>query len=89
MDGTCTEIIEELCEGYEFHPETPCEPWPCQLVGACCYDNQLCVFALEGDCYANYDWYEFLPFEPCEPNPCPPPVPVEETTWGSIKADYR
>jgi hypothetical protein len=87
-DGTCEFVLEENCTGYLFIPDTPCEPNPCPQPGACCYDDQMCVFTLDTDCYANYNWYVFIPDTACEPNPCPP-IAVEETTWGSIKANYR
>jgi hypothetical protein len=57
-------------------------------VGACCYDDQLCIVTNEADCYEQYNGYVWMPEGDCDPNPCPP-VAVEETTWGRIKAGFK
>jgi hypothetical protein len=52
--------------------------------GACCFGPN-CTLLLEADCAAQGGvWYGGA----CDPNPCPP-VPVENTSWGQIKANYR
>ena len=35
-----------------------------------------------------YNGYLWLIDDVCEPNPCPP-VAIEETTWGKIKAGFK
>lgn len=54
------------------------------LDGACCFGPD-CVILAEGACAQQGGvWYG----GPCDPNPCPP-VPVEESSWGAIKNQYR
>jgi len=54
------------------------------IEGACCLSNGSCVVMAPGDCTGTYmgDGTD------CDPNPCPP-VPVQESTWGLIKNQYR
>jgi hypothetical protein len=58
------------------------EPVP----GACCLGPGNCVMMLQSDCYAEggYHWEP----RPCDPKPCGG-LPVEETSWGRIKATHR
>jgi hypothetical protein len=84
-DGTCVFDLEDNCTGYLFIPETPCDPNPCPQPGACCMADGTCYIALQDVCEGAGDTFEG---GPCDPNPCEV-IPVEETTWGSIKADYR
>jgi hypothetical protein len=49
-------------------------------------EDATCYIALEEDCVGAGDTWDGS--ESCEPNPCEV-IPVDETTWGSIKADYR
>ena len=90
-DGSCAFVIAEDCVEFGGEPQgegTDCDPNPCPAPGACCYDDQQCIVAMEDECYDVYNGYLWIPDEDCEPNPCPPTA-VEETTWGSIKANYR
>lgn len=57
-------------------------------VGACCLIDGTCLLITEDECVANPQFAYFLPDQVCEPNPCVP-VPVEESTWGSIKAKFH
>jgi hypothetical protein len=58
----------------------------CQV---CCFPDGSCQIQTgEEECAAaGGEWRPDLG-DSCDPNPCPP-VPVEETTWGNIKTNYR
>jgi hypothetical protein len=51
--------------------------------GACCIDT-VCVITTEAGCQGTWQGAG----TDCDPNPCVP-VPVEESSWGHIKANYR
>ncbi len=54
---------------------------------ACCLPSGICVVVPETECSAaEGDW--LWPLTSCVPDPCTP-TPVEETSWGKIKARYR
>lgn len=86
-DGTCQLLFADAClgaGGIVFGG--PCDPNPCPEPppqGACCFGAD-CVITTQSLCIAQGGaWFG----GECEPNPCA--VPVEETTWGAIKANYR
>jgi hypothetical protein len=61
--------------------------WDPPVEGACCLEfaPPNCVMMLESDCYAQGGlWFG----GPCDPSPCIND-PVEETSWGRIKARWR
>lgn len=31
-DGSCVEMLEAECDGYEWYPDTPCDPNPCEPI---------------------------------------------------------
>jgi hypothetical protein len=72
-DGSCQFVLEDLCTGYLFIPDTPCEPDnPCPpptAEGACCYPDGSCVELPAADCMENYLGDGTV----CDPNPCPQP----------------
>lgn len=54
------------------------------LTGACCLTDGTCVMTTQVDCTGQYMGDGIS----CDSNPCPP-VPVQPTTWGSIKNEYK
>jgi hypothetical protein len=59
---------------------------PCQVEAACCVDG-LCRVTTEADCAtAGGTWFPDQPT--CDGFECPP-VATQESSWGSIKANYR
>jgi hypothetical protein len=88
-DATCEYVQEVDCPTGDWRMFVECDPNPCEyLLGACC-DGPECLLLTEEECLeGGYDpgWFGDE-FDTCDPNPCPP-VPVEESTWGQIKANY-
>jgi len=85
-DGHCEYVMEAQCPTGDWRVGVPCDPNPCrQPLGACCYPDGHCEYVEQAQCPTG-DWRDGMP---CDPNPCPPPVPVQETDWGRIKAHYR
>jgi hypothetical protein len=88
-DGSCEMLLADECVangGIPQGPGTVCDPNPCPPpppVGACCFDTD-CVLLTEADCVAQGG--QFIGGD-CDPNPCV--IPVQDTSWGSIKAIYR
>jgi len=84
----CFILNERDClaqEGTYLGDDTVCDPNPCEFSGACCV-GQDCLVLTETECMAQDGTYlgDNLP---CDPNPCL--NPVEDTTWGAIKNNYR
>jgi len=57
-----------------------------QLTGACCLEAYECALVPQVEC--DQMGGVFLG-GPCDPNPCEQYSPVEESSWGRIKAIYR
>ena len=79
----------DVCEalGGVFYAGVQCGSDPCGLLGACCLQNGSCVLLSSEDCTAHSgSWLG--EGTSCTPNPCPP-TPVERTSWGRIKQQYR
>lgn len=55
--------------------------------GACCV-NYVCSIMTAAECERAGGTY-YGDGSTCDPTPCPPPIPVEEKTWGTIKSNYR
>jgi len=57
-------------------------------MGACCHPDGSCVVTPEAQCTPPNIWHpEWLT---CDPNNCPPPpTPVENSSWGSIKHSFK
>lgn len=87
-NGTCQMLFADACvaAGGSFYGGV-CDPNPCPpppVESACCL-NGVCTITTETLCLgAGGTW---LPDTACDPNPCV--IPVEETSWGQIKANYR
>ena len=66
---------------------TTCDQIACKApaMGACCLDPGICLVTDEEGCAAQGGIYHAE--VPCEPNPCD--TPVEQATWGRIKAGFR
>lgn len=60
---------------------------PAGVQGACCAPDGSCTMTAQGDCAAPSVWHG--EWTSCNPNPCPQPVPVEKSSWGSLKNSYR
>ena len=86
---------------YHLRSDSPCLPVssPCGAligtlgegclapgVGACCIGTE-CFVRTEADCAQQLGSYQG-DGTTCDPDPCVP-IPVEQTTWGRIKAQYR
>lgn len=87
----CTVLMETECaaQGGSFLGDgTTCTPNPCACIfGACCFPDGSCLELLQIDCVGQGgSWLGEN--TRCEPFACDP-VPVEETSWGEIKATYR
>jgi len=89
LDGTCTMVSAAECQtaGGSFIGGE-CTPTLCPIIvyGACCKDG-VCDFVTPAQCAAISGTY-MGDNVPCSAVICPP-VPVERTSWGQIKADYR
>jgi len=93
-DGHCEYVTETVCLATGGDPQgygTICQPNLCPLppeTGACCIgDHGHCEVLTADQCAAQGGAYQGDNV-PCDPNPCPI-VPVRNTTWGQIKANYR
>jgi hypothetical protein len=89
-DGSCVVVFRDECAaaGGEFQGDgSACDPNPCPqpATGACCV-GEICSVRTAAECDAAGGSYLGNDV-PCDPNPCV--VPVEETSWGSIKGIYR
>ena len=84
-DGSCSYGSVEQCGG-QFLGDVPCDPFPCDA--ACCFADGTCQMLTQAECGASQGQWQGGGVR-CDPNPCPPPVPVERTTWGRIKSEYR
>lgn len=86
-DGTCAVLTAEDCsaQGGAFYGGV-CDPNPCPPppTGACCVGT-VCTITFQADCQGTWQGPDTL----CDPNPCQEPNPVETTTWGQIKNNYR
>jgi hypothetical protein len=86
-NGRCELAGEIECGENLWLEGEVCEPNPCPQPEACCFEDESCEYILVDECVA-------IGGEPqgegtdCDPNPCIP-IPVDETTFGSIKAVYR
>lgn len=86
--GYCTITLPDACQG-EFLGG-PCDPNPCPpLIGACCIgaEYEICIITDYINCI-EVEMGQWNGADSCDPNPCIV-IPVEEGTWGSIKANYR
>jgi hypothetical protein len=88
--GNCSFVPPAQCEatgGTPMGAGTTCDQIACKApaMGACCLDEGVCLVTDEEGCAAQGGIYHAD--VACEPNPCG--VPVEPTTWGSIKASFR
>lgn len=87
--GGCVVIEAEECAlagGVYQGDNSGCDPNPCPpppVFGACCIGEE-CSITTEADCAGAWEGPDTV----CDPNPCIA-VPTEETTWGSIKNNYR
>ncbi len=68
----CNEVTEPECSqlGGTFLPDTPCDPDPCALTGACCILDPggfvFCIVVPESECSG----FAFFPGADCDPEPC-------------------
>jgi hypothetical protein len=86
-DGSCQMLLPDACAqagGSVYGGECVPNPCPWLPLGACCVGLD-CTMAIESDCLTGGG--VFLPLATCDPNPCA--TPVEEQSWGRIKATYR
>jgi hypothetical protein len=97
---SCT---DEILDGdYHLRSDSPCLPEgnACGVLigsldvgcaapgsGACCLPDEVCVLVPRDECLADNGVYQG-DGTACEPNPCQL-IPVQNTTWGRIKASYR
>jgi hypothetical protein len=81
----CSITTEADCQGTYLGDGTICEPETCipDPLGACCVATGGCTITTQADCAGSWQG----PGTDCDPNPCP--TPVEESSWGQIKATYR
>jgi len=93
-DGSCQVLSPSECleAGGAFEgPGVACDPNPCDQPppeGACCFPDGTCQYLTQENCEGGGGaWVG--EGAPCDPNPCPPPVPVEKTSWGRVKSQYR
>ena len=86
-DGSFSGFYLMPREGFIFLEARRCARYVILQDGACCYPDGTCLLVPEGQCLEEQGLW-LGEDVPCDPNPCPP-VPVEETNWGRIKAVYR
>jgi hypothetical protein len=88
-NGGCAYLPQTCCaDPQTWHGAwSPCSPNPCPQPGACCAPEGRCTFTTASACPAPNDWLGIS--VACTPDPCPVPVPVERTTWGRIKSNFR
>ncbi|MEZ4650542.1 MAG: hypothetical protein R3E97_17505 [Candidatus Eisenbacteria bacterium] len=86
-DGTCEVVLREDCQGVFQGDGTNCDPNPCPppAMGACCVE-EACSVVSEDMCAQNGGMWLGEGTD-CDPNPCV--VPVIESTWGTLKNNYR
>ena len=88
-DGSCQFLTWQECQAMGGTSLGGlCEPNPCPIGparGACCFPDGSCLVTFEWDCPQGA-WQG--PSTDCDPNPCVP-TPIERTTWGRIKRQYR
>jgi hypothetical protein len=88
-NGVCTITYGYDCDGPNqvwLGSGSTCDPNPCNTAGACCLPSGQCQQLTGADCYiAGGTWH---PDVPCDPDPCGA-VPVQRTSWGTIKNTYR
>ena len=94
QDGHCEFLTADFCTQLGGVPQgygSVCEPNPCPQppdTGACCLDDQgHCQVLTEPECIEQGGEYQG-DGTTCDPNPCPI-VPMQNVTWGRIKATYR
>jgi hypothetical protein len=94
QDGHCEFLTADSCTQLGGVPQgygSVCEPNPCPQppdTGACCLDDQgNCQVLTEPECLEQGGEYQGDDTT-CDPNPCPI-VPIQNVTWGRIKATYR
>lgn len=90
-DGSCVVLFRDECgaAGGQFLGDgSACDPNPCEqpATGACCV-GEVCSVRTAAECDSAEGSY-LGDNVPCDPNPCII-VPVQETSWGSIKGIYR
>jgi len=88
--GYCTFVLPDECQGEFLGAGIACDPNPCDIpFGACCtganYD--ICIVTDYITC-VDVEMGQWNGADSCDPDPCIP-IPVEESSWGSIKANYR
>lgn len=90
-DGNCYVLSEDECmaQGGTYYGDNfPCDPNPCpQPTGACCLPDGTCQEIPEDICLGQGGTY-YGDGTVCTPELCNP-VPVEPSTWGRIKNQYR
>lgn len=90
--GNCLIVLQaecvELC-GLWFGEDVSCDPNPCPpLAGsACCLPDGTCELHWPNVCEC-LGGVTLLEIFTCDPNPCDG-TPIEETSWGRIKAIHR
>lgn len=87
-DGKCYYVSNIVCHtlsGTIFHRDVPCDPDPCR--GACCFGDECISEMVEQRCSSEGGQYQGSRTT-CIPDPCDP-VPVEDPSWGEIKARFR
>jgi hypothetical protein len=84
----CTTVSQPECDrmGGMFLGGS-CDPNPCLPQAVCCMEHE-CLVTTREECLALGGMY-YPQWESCEPNPCEMYSPVEEASWGRIKAIYR
>ena len=92
IDDVCTITCEADCQedpcAFWRGPGTNCDPNPCVVPpGACCIDR-VCYVLTECRCRLQGGDFHGIFTDCSDPNECAP-VPIQNETWGRIKAGYR
>ncbi|MCA9759228.1 MAG: hypothetical protein KDA27_25765 [Candidatus Eisenbacteria bacterium] len=87
-DGSCEVVLREDCQGEFLGDGTDCDPNMCiqPAEGACCV-GEVCSIRTAMSCDENGGNYQGDDTV-CDPNPCTV-VPVIDSTWGTLKNNYR
>jgi hypothetical protein len=92
-DGHCQDLLPQDCIAQGGIPQgqgtacagIQCPPPPPQ--GACCVDG-VCIITTRTGCDAQGGVYQGDGTDCGPPDPCQP-TPVKDSTWGSLKSNYR
>jgi hypothetical protein len=88
-DGSCIFVERAVCDsqgGVYQGDDIACNAVACPqppVYGACCSSDHICTITTQADCQGTYQGDDTT----CDPDPCV--TPVQKSTWGEIKHNFR